>query len=188
MASLRNLLEPARAPIDVEHRTVPATKALGIHEVVDLADLLAWFQGAFGELYATLAAQALRPIGSERGPFSSELFQHERGEAIVFVPFDGDFRPIGRVESLLIPEAELAVTVHHGPHTDIDITYGALGTYVGQTRIGGWTALSGSTTPSTPVQPTIPRSGARRSAGRYSKLRPGLLVDERCCDSSYGDL
>ena len=29
-----------------------------------------------------------------------------------------------------IPRAELAVTVHHGPHDDIDVTYGALGTYV----------------------------------------------------------
>jgi effector-binding domain-containing protein len=72
----------------------------------------------------------LCPSGPCGGLFSSDLFQHERGEATVFVPIDGDLRPIGRVASLVVPAAELAVTVHHGPHTDIDITYGALGTYV----------------------------------------------------------
>jgi len=130
VASLRNLLEPPPAPIAVEHRTVPATTAAGIHEVVDLEDLLPWYHGALGELYASIAVQELRPSGPSGGLFSSDLFQHERGEATVFVPVDGDLRPIGRVGSLVVPAAELAVTVHDGPHTDIDLTYGALGTYV----------------------------------------------------------
>ena len=130
VASLRSLLEPAMAPIDVEHRTVPATTAAGIHEVVDLEDLLPWYHGALGELYASIAVQDLCPSGPSGGLFSSDLFQHERGEATVFVPIDGDLRPIGRVASLVVPAAELAVTVHHGPHSDIDLTYGALGTYV----------------------------------------------------------
>src|SRR5690349_13157514 len=38
--SLRDLLEPASAPLVVEHRTLPALPALGIQEVVDLSDLL----------------------------------------------------------------------------------------------------------------------------------------------------
>lgn len=130
VASLRSLLEPAVAPVAVEHRTVPETTAAGIGEVVDLVDLLAWYRGALGELYATIAAQGLRPSGPGGGLFSSGLFQHERGEATVFVPLSGDLRPVGRVTSLVVPAAELAVTVHHGSHTDIDVTYGALGAYV----------------------------------------------------------
>jgi DNA-binding transcriptional MerR regulator len=130
VTSLRSLLEPATAPITVEHRTVPATTAAGIHEIVDLEDLLPWYLGAFGELYASVAAQDLRPSGPSGGLFSSDLFQYERGEATVFVPIIGDLRPVGRVASLVIPAAELAVTVHRGQHTDIDVTYGALGTYV----------------------------------------------------------
>jgi DNA-binding transcriptional MerR regulator len=130
VASLRSLLEPVTAPIAVEHRTVPATTAAAIRDVVDLEDLLAWYQGAFGELYASVAAQDLRPSGPSGGLFSADLFQYERGEATVFVPFHGDLRPIGRVASLVVPAAELAVTVHQGQHTDIDVTYGALGTYV----------------------------------------------------------
>jgi DNA-binding transcriptional MerR regulator len=130
VASLRSLLEPATAPIAVEHRMVPATTAAGIHEVVDLEDLLPWYHGALGELYASVAAQDLRASGPCGGLFSSDLFGYERGEATVFVPLSGDLRPIGRVRSLVVPAAELAVTVHHGKHTDIDVTYGALGTYV----------------------------------------------------------
>jgi DNA-binding transcriptional MerR regulator len=130
VASLRSLLEPATAPIAVEHRTVQATPAAGICDMVDLEDLLPWYRGALGEVYATVAAQDMGPSGPSGGLFSSDLFQYERGEATVFVPLSGDFRPIGRVASLVVPEAELAVTVHCGPHTDIDVTYGALGTYV----------------------------------------------------------
>jgi effector-binding domain-containing protein len=87
-------------------------------------------------LYASVAAQGLRPAGASGGLFSSDIFQNERGEATVFIPIDGDLRPIGRVVSLVVPASELAVTVHCGPHTDIDVTYGALGIYVTQHAIG----------------------------------------------------
>jgi effector-binding domain-containing protein len=130
VASLRSLLEPADTAIAVEHRSVPATPAAAIHDVVDLENLLPWYQGALGELHASIAAQNLRPCGPSGGLFSADLFQYEHGEATLFVPVNGDLRAIGRVESLVVPAAELAVTVHHGPHTDIDVTYGALGTHV----------------------------------------------------------
>jgi DNA-binding transcriptional MerR regulator len=130
VASLRRLLEPATAPHPVEHRTVPVTAAAGIRDEVDLEDLLPWYHGALGELYAGVAAQGLAPSGPSGGLFSSDLFQYERGEATLFVPLDGDLRPVGRLVALVVPAAELAVMVHHGPPPDIDVTYGALGTYV----------------------------------------------------------
>jgi DNA-binding transcriptional MerR regulator len=136
VASLRSLLESPTVPIAVEHRTVPATPSAGIHDTVNLEDLLPWFQGALGEIYASIGAQGLHPSGPSGGLFSSEIFEHERGEATLFVPVDGDLRPIGRVTSLVIPAAELAVTVHRGPHTDIDVTYGALGAYVTEHALG----------------------------------------------------
>ena len=95
-----------------------------------MADLLPWYHGALGELDAGVAAQGLDPTGPSGGLFSSDLFQYERGQATVFVPLDRAPRPVGRVVALVVPAAELAVMVHHGPHTDIDVTYGALGTYV----------------------------------------------------------
>jgi effector-binding domain-containing protein len=50
---------------------------------------------------------------------------------VVYVPAAAPPRS-GRVEPLVIPPTELAVTVHDGPHTDIDVTYGALGMWVDQ--------------------------------------------------------
>ena len=48
----------------------------------------------------------------------------------MFIPTDGAVKPIGRVVSLIIPAAELAVALHHGSPRDIDLTYGQLGAYV----------------------------------------------------------
>lgn len=48
----------------------------------------------------------------------------------MYIPTDGIVKPIGRVVSLVIPGAELAVTRHHGLLSAIDLTYGNLGAYV----------------------------------------------------------
>ena len=45
----------------------------------------------------------------------------------------------GQVRPFTVPAAELAITVHHGPHDDIDVSYGQLGTYVTEHEI----AISG---------------------------------------------
>ena len=61
---------------------------------------------------------------------------HERGEATVFIPCDGPVRPTGRVTSLVVPEVELALTVHLGRHTELDRAYGSLATYVTEHALG----------------------------------------------------
>jgi DNA-binding transcriptional MerR regulator len=129
---LRDLLEPARAPISVEHRTLPATQAIGIQEVVDLSDLLVWYHGALGELYATIAVQGVQPSGKSGGLFSGDLFHFERGEVTMFVPITSQMQTVGRVSPLVVPAAEVAVTVHAGALTNLNVTYGALGAYVSQ--------------------------------------------------------
>jgi effector-binding domain-containing protein len=62
--------------------------------------------------------------------YASELFQHGRGQATVFIPTGGSAKPIGRVVGLVIPGAELAVTRHYRSLSDVDLTYGKLGAYV----------------------------------------------------------
>jgi DNA-binding transcriptional MerR regulator len=129
--SLRNLLQPPPGAPAIEHRSVPAVRAAGITAVVDHGDVLAWWQGALGELRATVRAQGLRAAGPPGGVFASELFQHERGEATVFVPVadDGGVREIGRVTPVTIPAAELAVISHLGSLSDADLSYATLGSY-----------------------------------------------------------
>jgi DNA-binding transcriptional MerR regulator len=127
--SLRNLLQRPDTPMAIEHRTVPATPAAGIGQTVDREDLLSWWQGALGELHATVRAQGLRQTGPSGGLYASELFQHDRGEATVFIPVEGSVRPVGRVAAFVVPAAELAIVAHHGSLDDADLTYSELGSY-----------------------------------------------------------
>lgn len=130
VVGLRELLERPRTPSAVTHRTVPATSAAGIHETVDREDILAWWQGALGELQAVVRAQGLKRAGPTGGMYASEIFQHGRGEATVFIPTEGPARAIGRVEPLQIPPAELAILPHRGSLGHVDLTYGELGAHV----------------------------------------------------------
>jgi DNA-binding transcriptional MerR regulator len=128
--SLQDLLAHPETGIPIEHRTMQETYAAAIREVIDIADAPAWYQGALGELFATLSAQGISPSGAAGGVFSNELFTDERGEATVFVPCSPEVRPIGRVSPIIVPPVELAVAIHAGPHSGIDRQYGALGSYV----------------------------------------------------------
>jgi DNA-binding transcriptional MerR regulator/effector-binding domain-containing protein len=128
--SLRSILETPESAVAIEYRTVGRVTALGVGEIVDRDDLVPWWQGALGELRGMVRAQGIDVTGPSGGLFASELFQHGRGRATVFVPTEGMTRPIGRVTPLVIPEAELAVLTHRGSHEDMDISYGRLGSYV----------------------------------------------------------
>jgi DNA-binding transcriptional MerR regulator/effector-binding domain-containing protein len=130
VASLRDLLEHRAAPPPVGHRRADETLAAAISENIGVADALLWYQGALGELHATLAAQGVRADGDPGGIFASELFADERGRATVFIPCNGQVRPMGRVTRMTVPAAELATIVHSGPHDGIDRAYGTLAAYV----------------------------------------------------------
>jgi DNA-binding transcriptional MerR regulator/effector-binding domain-containing protein len=127
--SLRQLLQPPDGAAAIERRSVPAVAAAGIGAVVDRADFLAWWQGALGELRATVRAQGLHATGPGGGVFASELLQQDRGRATVFIPVPGRVRPVGRVTPLVIPAAELAIISHHGSLADADLSYAKLGSY-----------------------------------------------------------
>ena len=105
-------------------------RAAAITGVVGTGDLLPWFQGALGELYATLEARGVPAAGPAGGIYATELFAEERGEATVFVPTGAELAPLGRVAPFVVPAAELAVITHPGSHADVDRAYGALATYV----------------------------------------------------------
>jgi effector-binding domain-containing protein len=116
--------------LEVEHRTVPPTPAIAIHEIVDRSDILSWWQGALGELQANVGAQGLTRTGPSAGVYEGDVYRHERGGATVFIPVDGAPRAIGRVQPIVVPGAELAIVTHGGSHDDIDVTYGELAAHV----------------------------------------------------------
>jgi DNA-binding transcriptional MerR regulator len=130
VASLRNLLQQPQTSPNIQHRSVATTTAISITDVLDAGNAFAWYQGALGELYATLKAVKLTAAASAGGIFSNDLFLDGRGEATIFVPFNGDVTTVGRVKQTAIPAVELAVITHAGSHDDVDIAYGALAAYV----------------------------------------------------------
>ena len=130
VASLRDLLEHPSPSAVIEHRRVPATQAAAITSIVGIGELAAWYQGALGEILATLSAQGVVPCGPPAGIYANELFTEERGDATLFLPTTGEVRPVGRVGPTSVSGADLAVIIHNGSHDDLDRSYGALATYV----------------------------------------------------------
>jgi DNA-binding transcriptional MerR regulator len=136
VASLRALLEQQHAPIAVEYRSVGAATALAISEPVHRAGLAAWWGEAFGELHRVLASSSAVRAGSDGALYPNEFFEEELGEVVAFIPVADMPTPSGRPQLVEIPGAELAVTVHNGAISELDQTYGALGTFVAEREIG----------------------------------------------------
>ena len=134
VASLRDLLDHPQDPVqaDISHRSVAGTRAAAVTAVIDISEAGPWYQGALGELQATINAQGLTASGAPGGIYAPDLFTNERGQATVFIPCAGQIRPVGRVEDVEVPPAELAIIVHSCPHDNVDRAYGALATHVTQ--------------------------------------------------------
>jgi DNA-binding transcriptional MerR regulator len=138
VSSLRALLERPQDPVEVEYRSAAPMRVLAISEPVAMSDIDPWWSAAFRELHDTVQAAGLDRSGPDGALYSGEFFADEAGDVTAFVPV-GAGAPAGRagrVHVRDIPGAELAVTVHRGSFSDLDRTYGALGTFVSQREIG----------------------------------------------------
>lgn len=125
VTALRRLLDPTPPAIDVRRILTEQSSVAAISEVVDASDVLGWYSDAMAEIDAVVSDTT----GPPGGLYDNDLFTDGRGELTVFVP-TVDAPSVGRVRPMTLPPVELAVTVHHGPHDDIDVTYGALGVHV----------------------------------------------------------
>jgi DNA-binding transcriptional MerR regulator len=126
--SLRRLLQPEPAALNVKLRPVPAQHVTAVQDTVDLGNVLHWYADAMAELDAALRGTA--DVGPPGGVYANELFTDGRGHVLVYRQVADDAPPRGRVEPVVLPGVELAVATHTGDHDDIDVTYGALGAYV----------------------------------------------------------
>jgi DNA-binding transcriptional MerR regulator len=129
VASLRRLLQPAGPPIEIELRAAQPLRTAAIEATVAKSEILTWYDAATAELDLALGTARLVPTGPRGGLYDNELFTDDRGRAVVYVPVASP-PTAGRVRPFIVPAAELAITVHHGSHDDIDVSYGQLGTYV----------------------------------------------------------
>ena len=131
VASLRTLLQQDPAPLTVERRRLEATSALAITEDVAAAEAVAWWMDAFTVLHRALVASGAKRAGPDGALFPAEFFEDEQGVVTAFVPIEGEIASLpARVQHIVVPAIDAAVTVHDGPFSDLDRTYGALGTWV----------------------------------------------------------
>ena len=131
VGALQRLLTAEPRPLPVEHRREPARRVTAVVGHVGLDGVLDWYSAAMAEIEAAVDAAGARPTGPPGGHYDNALFTDGAGHATVFVPTDRDVRA-GRVHPVDLPARELALTVHPGPHDDIDVTYGALGAHLAE--------------------------------------------------------
>lgn len=136
VASLRALLEHPHAPISVEYRSVGATTAVAISEPVSMDDIEMWWSEAFDELHRVLGSSTAVRAGPDGALYPTEFFEEELGQVVAFIPVTDMPAPSGRAQLTEIPGAELGITVHQGAFSELDQTYGALGTFVAEREIG----------------------------------------------------
>ena len=129
VVSLRRLRQPSPAPLEVHHRRTEEITVAAVSDVVDLTDVLSWYDDAMAELDAVINAAGVTRTGPSGGLYDNDLFTDERGSVVVYIPV-ADPPTARAVRPLVIPATELATTLHLGAHDDIDVTYGPLGTYV----------------------------------------------------------
>jgi DNA-binding transcriptional MerR regulator len=127
VASLRRLLSPEPAPLQVEVRAEPAVTVAAVEDVVGEGDVETWYAGAMAELDAALGPAAGH--GPPGGLYDNALFESGRGHLLVYRPA-AEPPTRGRVHPVTLPAVELAVATHQGEHEGIDVTYGELGSWV----------------------------------------------------------
>jgi DNA-binding transcriptional MerR regulator len=128
VVSLRQLLRPDPDELEVELRSVAARSVAAVRTpAVRLEEAIAWFDTAMDELDAAFPPE--ERTGPAGGQYANALVTEGSGAMTVFRPVHHP-RTAGRIEVAELPPADLAVTVHAGPHDDIDVTYGRLGAWV----------------------------------------------------------
>ena len=128
--SLQALLtgEPV-ATRQLELRRLPATPVLTTTAVVALDECGEWLESAYARLFDTAAHDGLVVNGVTGALYYDDIFEAERGRATAYLPVaDGPEE---------LPAMTVAVLRHDGPFSELDQTYGALGTAVAERGIGG---------------------------------------------------
>jgi DNA-binding transcriptional MerR regulator len=136
VASLQEVLSSElHAEGRVAIRSLPAVSVLSEVSTVEFDDCAVWLEPTLAVLHDRVEAAGLVISGADGALYSDEFFEAGEGDVTAFVPVA---RGHGTVEQIVkYPALTVAQLVHVGPFTDLDRTYGALGTIVAQRGIGG---------------------------------------------------
>jgi DNA-binding transcriptional MerR regulator len=168
--SLRRLLQPDPAPLEVHRRQAEAATVAAVRDVVGLSDVLAWYNTAMSELDAVLGAAGAIRTGPPGGLYDNELFTEERGAIAVYIPV-ADPPSRGAVAPLTIrpptwpPRSTSARTT-----TSTSPTQPSAPTSASKPSKSQDPCVRSTT--SGPAIPMTAPDGARKSAGQSFKLQP----------------
>jgi DNA-binding transcriptional MerR regulator len=137
--SLRALLESTPDHQAVHRRAESSHPALAITEgTLDPPDIGSWWSEGLHELRTAVEDHGMQVTGPAGGLYDECLFQHEPGEATIFIPVTTP-RELGRIQPLVVPAAEVVVTTYFGSPADIDLAYARLGSYIAEHELTlGW--------------------------------------------------
>jgi DNA-binding transcriptional MerR regulator/effector-binding domain-containing protein len=126
--SLRRMLEGSKA-VAIDERVLEGGTTLSVAADVLRKDVAAWWLNALASLRATANAAGLEQTGPVGGIYDDELFTQDAGHARVYLPVR-DCPALEGIDARWdLPAGRFAVALHDGPHSDVDRSYAALGTY-----------------------------------------------------------
>ena len=137
VASLQAMLATASPTRPVELRVLDAISALGVEASVAFDDAADFCAAVFPALHARLADAGALPTGPDTALYSDAFFEEGVGSVVALVPIDGTIDAVaGDARVRQVEATDVAVMVHEGPFSELDRTYGALGTEIAARGIG----------------------------------------------------
>jgi DNA-binding transcriptional MerR regulator/effector-binding domain-containing protein len=127
--SLRRMLEGGPTDIAIEERLLPGGATISVAAHLTRTDVASWWWDAHADLRARAAAARLEQAGPVGGLYDDELFTQDAGHARIYLPVKDSPALEDTGASWELPAGRFAVALHEGPHSDVDRTYAALGTY-----------------------------------------------------------
>ena len=127
--SLRRMLAGGGAPVAIEERLLEGGSTISVAADVLRKDVAAWWLDALAGLRATALVAGLEQSGPAGGIYDDDLFTQDAGHARVYLPVKDSSALDGIDARWELPAARFAVALHVGPHSDVDRSYAALGTY-----------------------------------------------------------
>ncbi|MFF4256715.1 MerR family transcriptional regulator [Streptomyces sp. NPDC001663] len=127
---LRELLDP-EAERTVSLEVLSPQRVLAVSLDVPPGADLSWYDDA---MRALDAAAGHRPVLPPGGRYEHRLFTEGHGRATVYLPAEASLPPGAPaiVRELQLPRRTAVVATHSGPHDDLDLTYGAVGSFAAQ--------------------------------------------------------
>ncbi len=129
--SLRRMLEGGPTATAIEERLLEGGPTISAAAYLTRKDVASWFRDALAGLRATAVAARLEQTGPTGGLYDDELFTQDAGHARVYLPVRDSPALDATGARWELPTGRFAVALHTGPHSDVDRTYAALGTYAG---------------------------------------------------------